>query len=250
MKFYLGTTNPYKVRELASILNPLGIPLEVTAPVDPDETGNTFEANAVIKALAYGEYVGEQVIRGAMRQSRREGRGCSERQAAEIALLGRNWVICEDSGIEVPHLGGLPGPWSARFDDCILDERERRVIGHVESGRPREHIDAANNARLLRMMEGVEQPHRAAAFTVCMVVADVRGKVLFATTRSAYGWLLPECRGQDGFGYDPIFASDRSFGKSWAEIDSMRKNLISHRRLALQDLTAWIAGQLKQESAR
>ncbi len=240
MQFYIGTTNPYKIRELAGILRPLEIDLLVTDPIDPEETGDTLEANARIKAEAYGRHVGEQLSSKLVCE-----RGCSQEEARIFLKLSQTWVICEDSGISVPSLQGLPGPWSARFDDCLLEKH--RVMGYRESHRKREDIDAANNKRLLQMMQGIEQPRRVASFGVCLMVADIDGRVLFKTQNEVVGWVLEKMRGTDGFGYDPLFATGSSFGKSWAEIDGMRKNLISHRRKALQNFTSWLASQLKEK---
>jgi len=238
MKFYKGTTSPYKVREVAGILRPLEIELCTTDPIDPEETGDTLEANAQIKVEAYGQYVGQKLIKQFVSEH-----GCSQEEARTFLKLNQTWVMCEDSGLFIPALNGLPGPWSARFDDCLI--QDNRIVGHTTSGRTRDEIDTANNRRVLELMKGIEQPHRTASFGVCLMVADIDGTILFKTTSFAAGWILEGTRGRDGFGYDPIFASGSSFGKSWAEIDGMRKNLISHRRKALQHFTSWLASQLK-----
>jgi len=239
MRFVFGTTNQYKVRELAAILRPFGIALDITDPIDPEETGDTIQENARIKAQAYGRYVGDTFAQRLMVERR-----CSLADARRFLCLDQAWVISEDSGLVVPALDGLPGPWSARFDDGVFEGG--RLVGHHPSGRGRDEIDLANNRRVIELMQGIQQPHRTAAFEICLVVADTDGNVLFESTGRASGWILPDLIGNDGFGYDPIFASDTSFGKSWAELDSMRKNLISHRRKVLQDFTAWLAVQIKR----
>lgn len=241
MKFIFGTTNRYKTRELAAILTPLDIDLDITDPIDPEETGDTLQENARIKAVAYGKYVGQRYAEQLMAT-----RKCSEMDARLFLRMNQVWVISEDSGLTVPALEGLPGPWSARFDDCTFEHG--KLISHVPTKRSREEIDEANNQRVLDLMQGIEQPHRAAAFEICLMVADTDGTVLFETSHSTTGWILNECLGSQGFGYDPIFASDTSFGNSWAQIDSMRKNLISHRREVLYNFTAWLATQLKAQS--
>jgi XTP/dITP diphosphohydrolase len=236
-RFYIGTTNPHKIREIASILRPLEIDLEVTDPIDPDETGETFEANALIKAEAYSKHVRESLLAEMVK-----GADSSEMVLAHLRL-SRVWTICEDSGLVVPALNDLPGPWSARFADCQF--QNGKIVGHQLSARKREEIDLANNRLVLELMKDIDQPRRVAAFIVCFVIADITGKAIFQTTARVTGWILPEMRGDKGFGYDPIFAGDKSFGKSYAEIDSMRKNLFSHRRKALQQFTAWLAGQIR-----
>ncbi|MBI4433970.1 non-canonical purine NTP pyrophosphatase [Candidatus Uhrbacteria bacterium] len=228
MKFYLGTTNQYKVRELASILRPLQIPLEVTDPIDPEETGTTFEENAELKARAYGAHVGRVLHR---------------RWAA--SSMESAWTISEDSGLVIPALNGLPGPWSARFSEYDLDGAQRFVLGYHPSGRSREEIDAANNARVLELMRDVAPVRRTAKFVVVLIVANIEGRVVARFRGEAHGWITAEARGTNGFGYDPIFANGRSFGKTWAEIDSVRKNLLSHRQQALQEFTVWLGKQLR-----
>lgn len=237
MKFSIGTTNPYKIRELASVLNPLGIDLSVTDPIDPEETGCTLEENARIKAKAYGKHVGEKRVRELVLQ-----RGCLEHEAVDFLKMSQEWIICEDSGISVQALNGLPGAYSARFSDCKL--RDNQIVEINESGRTREEIDLANNQRLLSLMVGIKQPRRVASFGICLMVADTCGEVIYQTTKEKHGWIAEESRGSLGFGYDSIFISGDSFGKTWAEIDSMRKNLISHRRKTIQAFAEWLITQL------
>ena len=90
-KIVIGTTNPGKIREVASILSPLGHELN-PASLDVDETGETIEENAKIKALAYSK------------------------EYPDV------YVICEDSGLVVPGLNNLPGPYSARFHSIVMDD--------------------------------------------------------------------------------------------------------------------------------
>jgi XTP/dITP diphosphohydrolase len=225
---YLGTTNPGKVRELASLLSPMGLAIELVA-LEVPETGDSFEENARQKALAYARHTG-------------------------------GVTICEDSGIVVPALGGLPGPWSARFADLELDA-ERRPLRVVPSERPREEFglpaaasatrgpefDRLNNERLLELLRGVPQPQRAAVFKVRLVVA--RGDaILFETSGEAHGWVAEEARGERGFGYDPVFVGQDTFGKTYAELDPVRKNLRSHRGRLLGELQHWLGKALRERA--
>ena len=218
MKFYLGTTNPGKVQEIAAILSATGCTFEVTAPVDPEETEDDFEGNALLKARCYARHAG-------------------------------GLTISEDSGLIIPSLGGLPGPWSARFSECEVDPASFRVVRHVPSQEARAAIDVRNNAKVLAMMQGIEQPRRAAAFKVVLAVADAGGEILFKGVGESHGWIAEEARGENGFGYDPIFVGRDTFGKTFAELDPMRKNLRSHRRRVLQDFKAWLATVLIHASA-
>ncbi len=216
MKFFLGTTNPAKVREIGAILAATGCEFTVTEPIKPDETEDDFEGNALLKARVYARHAG-------------------------------GTTISEDSGLIVPALGGLPGPWSARFADCEIDAATGKVRRCVPTGRAREEIDRANVERVLERMRGVEQPRRAAAFKVVLAVAEPDGTVLFRSTGESFGWVADEARGTEGFGYDPIFVGNDTFGKTYAELDSMRKNLRSHRKRVLQEFKAWLGQRLKEQ---
>jgi XTP/dITP diphosphohydrolase len=198
---YIGTTNPGKVAEMASLLAPLGLELKAVS-LDVPELGDTFEENALEKALAYAAHSG-------------------------------GVTASEDSGIIIPALDGLPGPWSARFAD--LDLQTRRVN---PSGRSREEMDRLNNERVLELMKEIEQPRRAAAFKVVLVITQP-GKVLFQASAECHGWIAEEQRGTNGFGYDPIFVGQDTFGKTFAELDPMRKNLRSHRKRVLDEMFMW-----------
>src|SRR4029434_4491294 len=99
MQFFIGTTNPNKVAEIASILFATGCTLTVTDPVNPEETEDDSDGNALLKARVYAKHTG-------------------------------GITISEDSGLIIPHLNGLPGPWSARFSDCIIDRDAGKATRH------------------------------------------------------------------------------------------------------------------------
>lgn len=207
----IGTTNPGKVREIAAICRPLGVEI-ATLDLDVEETGSTFAENALIKARAYSEARPGQV------------------------------VLVEDSGLAVNSLGGLPGPWSARFQDLDLETRiVKRPDGVAE--KPREEIDRLNNERLLELLRGVPTSERGARFVVHLV-AMRDGVLLFQACGESYGWISEEAKGTEGFGYDPVFVGSDTFGRTYAEIDSARKNLRSHRKDALRQFSLWITGQV------
>lgn len=219
MKFFIGTTNTNKIREIGSILAATGCAYEPTDPVDPEETEDDFEGNALLKARVYAKHAG-------------------------------GLTISEDSGLIVPALGGLPGPWSARFADCRIDMKSNRVVGHDPSGARREEIDRRNNELVLRMMSGIVQPRRAASFKVVLAVAAPDGEILFKAMGETRGWIAEEMRGTNGFGYDPIFVDAGTFGKTYAELDSARKNMKSHRRKVLDEFKAWLGTVLMREAPR
>jgi len=216
MEFFIGTTNPNKVKEIAAILFASGCTLTVTDPVNPDETEDDFDGNALLKARVYARHAG-------------------------------GITISEDSGLIIPHLNGLPGPWSARFSDCVIDRGAGKVTGHTPSDRVREVIDRANNELVIELMKGVEQPRRAACFRVVLAVATPEGEILFKGEGESHGWISEEMRGDKGFGYDPIFVGNNTYGKTYAELDSMRKNLRSHRKDVLDRFQAWLGQYLKQK---
>lgn len=209
---YIGTTNPGKLSEFAGILAPLGLDLEPIA-LDVPEPADTFEENARLKALGYAEATG-------------------------------GITISEDSGLVIPALNGLPGPWSARFSDLVIS-RTNTPMHVVPSGRDRDTLDRLNNEKVLRLMEGFEQPHRAAKFVVRLVVARPN-EVLFEAGGEAHGWVSKELRGTNGFGYDPLFIGQDTFGKTYAELDSLRKNLRSHRKQVLKEFRYWVSKALRE----
>jgi XTP/dITP diphosphohydrolase len=126
------------------------------------------------------------------------------REAAELTGL---IAIADDSGLEVDALGGRPGINSARY--CDGTDADRRV-------------------KLLMELESVPADQRGAAFVCAMAVCVPTGEVLFTTTAKWHGQITFEERGNNGFGYDPLFLlPDRQ--KTSAEISPAEKNAISHR---------------------
>ncbi len=221
--FFIGTTNKNKIYEIASILSVTGCTYTPTDPIDPEETEPDFEGNAFLKARAYAKHAG-----GA--------------------------TISEDSGLIIPALGGLPGPWSARFSDYLdVDVPTGTVSRYHPAGFDlpndvaREKRDLLNNERVISLMEGIEQPRRAASFKVVLCVANEKGEILFKAVGESFGWIAEKPRGMNGFGYDPIFVGGDTYGKTYAELDSLRKNLRSHRRQVLQEFQVWLGKMFVEE---
>jgi len=133
------------------------------------------------------------------------------KKAVTLALRARCWTLADDSGLEVEALNGEPGVQSARY-----------------AGEPPD--TSANNAKLLRALESVEQ--RAARF-VCVVALSSPGGRAQIVEGVCPGRILRESRGTQGFGYDPMFVPD-GYSLSFAEMDAALKNTISHRARALQ----------------
>jgi XTP/dITP diphosphohydrolase len=128
--------------------------------------------------------------------------------AAASGLL----VIADDSGLEVDALDGQPGLHSARFSP---------IAGAS---------DADRRAYLLTKLAGIARPWRA-QFRCVIAVASPDGEV-FTTEGICQGEILPEERGQQGFGYDPIFFLP-DLGKTMAEMSMEEKNTLSHRARAV-----------------
>ncbi|SEO44909.1 XTP/dITP diphosphohydrolase [Luteibacter sp. UNC138MFCol5.1] len=134
-------------------------------------------------------------------------------------------ALADDSGICVDALDGAPGLYAARYAGT-----------HGDS--------AANNAKLLRELDGVPPEKRGAYFIAVLVLlrhADDPAP-LIAEGRW-YGRILEAPRGEGGFGYDPLFLPD-GHDVSAAELDFALKNRLSHRGQALERLKARLAGSV------
>ncbi|MCT3065728.1 XTP/dITP diphosphatase [Lactiplantibacillus pentosus] len=123
-------------------------------------------------------------------------------------------AIADDSGLMVDALHGDPGVFSARYAG--------------------DHDDAANNAKLLANLGGVPEDKRTATFHTTLVALKPSGSKLVVNGELA-GRILIAPRGDNGFGYDPLFWSTQ-FQKSLAELTPAQKNQISHRGAALRQL--------------
>ncbi|SRR5581483_813508 len=128
-------------------------------------------------------------------------------------------VLADDSGLEVNALGGAPGVHSARY-------AAKSAASNAD--------DAANNARLLREMEGVPDEARRARF-VCVLAAARDGQTVLIARGEVEGMILREPRGTNGFGYDPLFYLPE-IGKTMAELSAQEKAEVSHRGRALRRL--------------
>jgi XTP/dITP diphosphohydrolase len=136
-------------------------------------------------------------------------------------------VIADDSGLEVDALKGAPGVRSARYaaDEHRPDE---------ESGNS---DDAANNARLLRELHEVPEEFRTGRF-VCVIAVARNGHTLATFHGKAEGILLHTARGQNGFGYDPLFFFPQ-IEKTFAELTAQEKAKYSHRGAAFRQFLEW-----------
>ena len=142
------------------------------------------------------------------------------RHAARITGLP---ALADDSGLEVDALDGAPGIYSARY------------AGQGAG-------DAANNAKLLQSLAGVLPGQRSARFRCAIALlrhaADPMPLVIGGTWE---GRILDAARGENGFGYDPLFLP-AGMDRTSAELDSATKNRHSHRGQALHALLETLQG--------
>ena len=188
MKLVLASQNRHKAEEIQSILGEdiklLTLDEVGCKDLEIIEDGDTFEANAVKKAVTVMEKTGLP-------------------------------SIADDSGLCVDALGGAPGIYTARF------------AGEGAT-------DDQNISKLLKALEGVEMSERTARF-VCVIALAYPDREPVTFYGDCQGKILTEKRGENGFGYDPIFYVER-FEKTMAELPADVKNSISHRSNALSKL--------------
>lgn len=126
-------------------------------------------------------------------------------------------AIADDSGLSVEALNGAPGLYSSRYAG--------------EEGN-----DQANRQKLIIDLKDVEQEKRGAKFVSCIVLlehpTDPTPKIALG---ECFGEILTEERGENGFGYDPLFFYPAK-NCTFAEMESIEKKKISHRAIALEKL--------------
>lgn len=140
----------------------------------------------------------------------------ARKKAVETARALGQWVLGEDSGLVVPALGGQPGVYSARYAGKQGD-------------------DAANNAKLLAELAGVPAEKREAYYVCTAALSDPEGTVQAETEGRCHGIILPDFRGQGGFGYDPLFLIPE-YHQTFGELTPRVKHALSHRARALEKL--------------
>lgn len=134
-------------------------------------------------------------------------------KAKAVAEHCQEIVLADDSGLEIDALNKEPGVYSARY------------MGEDTSYHVKNH-------NLIERLEGIPEEKRTARF-VCAIAAVLPDGRILQTTAAMEGRIGYEERGENGFGYDPIFMLPE-YGKSTAEISPELKNQLSHRGKALQ----------------
>ncbi len=135
------------------------------------------------------------------------------KKARALSGFSKDAAIADDSGLAVDVLNGAPGVFSARY------------AGHGA-------VDMENNLKLLKELDGVSMERRGAAFKCAIAIVTPSGAE-HVVTGECLGRIGFEMRGNEGFGYDPIFIPD-GFEKTFAELGMEIKNRISHRFKAIE----------------
>ncbi len=185
MKIFIATKNEKKLKEIKRILEPLGFETisekDLRQPLEEvEETGKTFEENALLKA------------------------------EAGLKTTGLT-TVADDSGLCVDYLGGKPGIYSARYSGSHGN-------------------DKANNEKLLNELKNVKKEDRTAHFSCAVVCLFPDGRKI-SVTGKCEGYIDFAPHGNHGFGYDPIFISEKG---CFAELSDEQKDSISHRGRALK----------------
>jgi XTP/dITP diphosphohydrolase len=188
MKIVFATNNPNKLKEIQALM-PKGIEIvslkEVGCTEDIPETGTTLQANAFQKA----QYLKDNY-----------GYDC----------------FADDTGLEVEHLDGAPGVYSARYAGP-------------------ERCAEANMAKILEELKGKE--NRKAQFRTAIALILNGEEYLFEG--KVEGQISKTIQGNQGFGYDPIFIPENDT-RSFAQMSMSEKGAISHRGKAVRKLVGFL----------
>jgi len=130
------------------------------------------------------------------------------------------WTIADDSGLVIDSLDGAPGVKSARFSG--------------EKSNDRGLLDHKNMSKVLQLLNGVPAEKRTCRFVCCLCLASPE-KILIETEGTLEGFIGEEKKGENGFGYDPIFYVSE-LKKTVAQLSPEEKNAISHRGNAIRKL--------------
>lgn len=223
MKLAIATRNSHKIGEIRAILGKSFQFLTLNAfPSAPKiiEDANTFAGNATKKSVELAKWI-----------------------SLNSQLSTLNYVLADDSGLEVDALNGAPGVHSARF-------------AALDSAKTENSADAENNSKLLRLLENVPSAKRTARFHCVLALTPILQTKVENTSPVCYadelemqtqlfdgvceGKIIFEPRGQNGFGYDPLFVPD-GFTQPFAELGEDVKNRLSHRAKALEKLRTYLS---------
>jgi XTP/dITP diphosphohydrolase len=200
LRLYVATTSQGKLRDFRTAAEAHAVSIEPLPGLSdiesPEEDGDSFAANATIKAVYYSQFAPGEL------------------------------VIADDSGLEVDALDGAPGIRSARF------AADAGVVDSPDAGT--DNTDVWNNMVLLQRLGDTPTEKRTARYH-CVLVAARDGQVQNTSDGSVEGKILNAPRGTGGFGYDPLFYLPE-LERTMAEIDLQAKLDLSHRGRALAAL--------------
>ncbi|MCP4651784.1 MAG: RdgB/HAM1 family non-canonical purine NTP pyrophosphatase [Candidatus Omnitrophica bacterium] len=199
MRLIVATSNRGKLREIKRILRGSGVSIISLADLDKKfnlkENGKTFLENAIKKTSPVSKFYKD------------------------------DFVVGEDSGLEVNYLNGAPGVHSKRY-----------------SGSKATSI--TNNKKLLKALNCIKK--RGARFC-CALVLMKNAKVIKTFSGVLSGAIATHSQGSGGFGYDPIFYLSK-YKKTTAQLSSTQKNAISHRGKAFFKLKTYFGTVTKYNS--
>jgi len=169
LRLLAATTSQGKLRDFQTAARAHSVsidPLPALSTISvPEENGDTFAANATLKAIYYSQFAPGML------------------------------VLADDSGLEVDALDGAPGVRSARF---AADS------GLVDSPDANDNSDVWNNMVLLQRLARMPQARRTARYR-CVLVVACDGVPLYTAEGAVDGLIVEAPRGTGGFGYDPLF---------------------------------------------
>ena len=145
-------------------------------------------------------------------------------KAAAYAQTCRAWSLADDSGLEVDALAGAPGVRSARYAGPGAN-------------------DQARNAKLLAALADVPDARRTARFRCAVALAAPDGTIVYTAVRSFEGRIAHAPRGDQGFGYDPLFIVGAG-NRTMAELTPDEKNRVSHRGQAAHAARRFVEARL------
>jgi XTP/dITP diphosphohydrolase len=198
VKIWIATSSKGKLTEFKVLLKSAFPNAEILSISDvsvfypPPENGKTYQENARIKTKALK------------------------------AVKSEDWVIGDDTGLEVKGLGNLPGIHTARY------------AGPKAS-------DGENRAKMIKMLQLRNVTDRSAAFKCCIIAYTPNGQEWVFETELK-GTINKKEAGDLGFGYDSIFAPEGQ-SKTLSELGPAFKNQFSHRALAIKQFIAKVSEQ-------
>jgi XTP/dITP diphosphohydrolase len=140
----------------------------------------------------------------------------ARKKAGAIARAVGHWALGEDSGLAVDALGGRPGVFSARYSGV-------------------DATDESNNRKLLDELAAVPDDRRTAHYVCTAALADPQGNIRAEVEGRCNGRIGAKPRGEQGFGYDPLFII-AEYHKTFGELGLLVKRHLSHRARAIAQL--------------